>query len=97
MRDLYENIAFLTRNLSNFLSRGNYPNYLSHDWIPTEGTPLFERAMRDKLITSRGGKKYARYEDERVIEVKRSYDISFRVDQGIKPALGYLLHDNMIL
>ena len=93
MRDLYENIMYLTRNLSNFLSRDNYPNYLSHDWIPAEGTPLFERAMRDKLIIRRGGKKYVKYEDKRVIEVKKSYDNYFIKKYGKEY---YKLHHEMM-
>ena len=93
MRDLYENIMYLARNLSNFLSRGNYPDYLSHDWIPAEGTPLFERAMRDKLITRRGGKKCVDYKDRRVIEVKKSYDNYFIKKYGEEY---YKLHKEML-
>jgi radical SAM superfamily enzyme YgiQ (UPF0313 family) len=78
MRDLYENIMYVSRNFSNFHGRDNYPDYLSHEWIPTEGTPLFERAIRDKLVVLKpGGKKHVKYKDPRVIEVKQSYDNYF--------------------
>jgi anaerobic magnesium-protoporphyrin IX monomethyl ester cyclase len=77
MRDLYANIIFMSRNLSNFLTRDDYPHSLTHAWIPAEGTPLFDRATGDNLVIRRGGQKYVRYQDERVIEAKNSYDAFF--------------------
>jgi radical SAM superfamily enzyme YgiQ (UPF0313 family) len=77
MRDLYENMMFISRNLSNFLTRGDYPRSLTHAWIPAEGTPLFERAIRDKLVMGRRGKKHVIYKDNRVSEAKKSYDNYF--------------------
>ena len=93
MRDLYENVMFMTRNSSNFLGRPNYPDYLSHAWVPTEGTTLFERARKEGLITRRGGKEYVRYEDKRVIEAKRSYDRYFLKKYGREY---YRLHGELI-
>jgi len=93
MRDLYENVMFMTRNSSNFLGRPNYPDYLSHAWVPTEGTTLFERARKEGLITIRGGKEYVRYEDKRVIEAKRSYDRYFLKKYGREY---YRLHGELI-
>jgi anaerobic magnesium-protoporphyrin IX monomethyl ester cyclase len=93
MRDLYENVMFMTRNLSNFLGRPNFPDYLSHAWVPTEGTTLFERAHKDGLITRRSRKTYVRYEDSRVIEAKRSYDHYFIKKYGKEY---YRLHGELI-
>lgn len=93
MRDLYENVMFMTRNSSNFLGRPNYPDYLSHAWVPAEGTALFERAQKEGLITRRGGKEYVRYEDKRVIEAKRSYDRYFLKKYGREY---YRLHGELI-
>ncbi len=82
MRDLYENMMFMSRNLSNFLTRDDYPRSLTHAWIPAEGTPLFERAVRDKLVMGRRGKKHVIYKDDRVLEAKKSYDDFFVREYG---------------
>lgn len=77
MRDLSANITFMSRNLSNFLTRDDYPDCLTHAWIPTEGTPLFDRVKNDALLIEESGKKYVRYQDDRVNETKISYDAFF--------------------
>lgn len=77
MRDLYANINFMSRNLSNFVTRDDYPDCLAHAWIPVEGTPLFDRASSDNLVTGQGEKKYVRYQDDRVDETKNSFDNYF--------------------
>ncbi len=74
LRDLYENVMFLTRNISNFMARPNYPDYLSHAWLPTEGTALYERARQDRLLSGRGDVKY---KDPRVVKAKQFYDRCF--------------------
>jgi radical SAM superfamily enzyme YgiQ (UPF0313 family) len=86
MRDLSENIMFMSRNLSNFLTRADFPQSLAHAWIPAEGTPLFERAAEDRLITGRRGKRRVIYKDDRVIAAKISYDTLFLKAYGEKYA-----------
>ena len=93
MRDLYENMMFMGRNLSNFLGRPTYPAYLSHAWVPTEGTALFERARKDGLITGRVGRECVKYMDRRVIEAKRSYDRCFLKKYGEEY---YRLHSGLL-
>ncbi len=82
MNDLYHNIMFLTANLSNFLGRPNYPNYLSHAWIPVEGTPLYRKARDEGLLPESGVGRSVRYQDRRVLETKNSYDRWFLKEFG---------------
>ncbi len=82
MRDLYSNIMFMTANLSNFLGRPNYPDYLSHAWIPVEGTPLYRRARDEGLLPKGGAGPSVRYEDRRVLATKESYDRWFLEEFG---------------
>jgi len=93
MRDLSANIMFMNRNFENFVGRDNYPDYLSHAWVPTEGTPLFDRATKDGLLTGRDGKEFLQYQDRRVIEAKQSYDTHFLQKYGPEY---YRLHSELL-
>jgi len=53
MKDLEENIRFIMRHLSLLSKAPSYPlENIFKPWIPIPGTPLFERANREKLVIS---------------------------------------------
>jgi radical SAM superfamily enzyme YgiQ (UPF0313 family) len=73
INDVHKNIIFMISHLSHFSNHYDYPENLSHSWIPDTNTPLYERAKADKIITFEGGKVRLTYRDKKVSEVRKSY------------------------
>lgn len=80
MEDLLKNINFIRRHLSRFYGTTNYPVNLSHYWMPSHGTPLFERAMKDGLVKTGEWDHEAKYQDRRVAEVKKNFGRFMRIN-----------------
>ncbi len=80
MEDLLKNINFIRRHLSRFYGSINYPVNLSHEWMPSYGTPLFDRAKQDGLIKTREWDYKAKYQDRKVAEVKKHFDRFMRMN-----------------
>ncbi len=69
--DLEKNFDFIQSHANSFCNLEDYPILIAQSWVPTLGTPLFERASADGLV--KGRKLNPVYRDARVGETLRSY------------------------
>jgi radical SAM superfamily enzyme YgiQ (UPF0313 family) len=75
MKELGENIDFIKEHLPHFIDDSSYPyENIFKPWIPIEGTPIYERLLKEKRIFLQRkdnpfGHKVAVYKDLDVVQV----------------------------